>query len=45
LTASEVLAALSAQRPSESIRTAIHEVLQRRGEDSLLASFQRDFAS
>jgi hypothetical protein len=42
-TASEVLAALSAQRPSESIRAAIHDALTRRGDASLIEVFRRTF--
>jgi hypothetical protein len=40
-TAAEVLAALSAQRPSDSIRASIHAALTRRGDASLLDAFHR----
>lgn len=38
-TAAEVLSALAAQRPSDSIRSSIHAALTRRGDASLLESF------
>ena len=40
-TAAEVLAALSAQRPSDSIRASIRAALTRRGDASLLEAFHR----
>ena len=40
-TAAEVLSALSSQRPSDSIRAAIHAALTRRGDASLLEAFHR----
>ena len=43
--AAEVLAALAAQRPSESIRATIHSALNRRADRSLLESFRRDLPS
>jgi hypothetical protein len=40
-TASEVLSALSSQRPSDSIRSAIYSALARRKDTSLLEAFHR----
>jgi len=39
--AAEVLSALSSQRPSDSIRAAIHAALTRRGDTALLEAFHR----
>jgi hypothetical protein len=42
-TAAEVLSALAAQRPSESIRNAIHLAVQRRADASLTAAYNSAF--
>jgi hypothetical protein len=43
--ATEVLSALSAQRPTESIRNSIRSALSRRADSALLAAFQSAFPS